>query len=80
VEDDQAMRDRLPKVIANDPQRHLLYGPDVLLVDLGLADSSGTTVIAQRKKRLPAIEIMVLTFFGDETNMIGALEAGASGY
>jgi DNA-binding NarL/FixJ family response regulator len=53
---------------------------DVLLVDLGLPDLSGLEVIRQCKAIRPQTEIMVITMFGDEANMIRAFEAGASGY
>jgi DNA-binding NarL/FixJ family response regulator len=55
-------------------------GPDVLLVDLGLPDQSGLDVIRLCKAMKPKTEIMVVTMFGDEANMIRAFEAGASGY
>ncbi len=53
---------------------------DVLLVDLGLPDCPGIEVIKQAAKSLPQAEIMVVTMFGDESNMISAFEAGAKGY
>ncbi len=54
--------------------------PSVLLVDLGLPDQSGLEVIRLCKAMKPNTEIMVVTMFGDEANMIRAFEAGASGY
>jgi DNA-binding NarL/FixJ family response regulator len=54
--------------------------PSVLLVDLGLPDQSGLEVIRLCKAMKPQTEIMVVTMFGDEANMIRAFEAGASGY
>ena len=54
--------------------------PSVLLVDLGLPDQSGLEVIRLCKAMHPTTEIMVITMFGDEANMIRAFEAGASGY
>ncbi len=54
--------------------------PNVLLVDLGLPDQSGLEVIRLCKAMHPNTEIMVVTMFGDEANMIRAFEAGASGY
>jgi DNA-binding NarL/FixJ family response regulator len=54
--------------------------PNVLLVDLGLPDHSGLEVIRMCKILRPQTEIMVVTMFGDEANMIRAFEAGASGY
>ncbi len=56
------------------------YSPSVLLVDLGLPDQSGLEVIRLAKTMHPTTEIMVITMFGDESNMIRAFEAGASGY
>jgi DNA-binding NarL/FixJ family response regulator len=53
---------------------------DVLLVDLGLPDQPGLDVIKACKRLSPNTDIMVVTMFGDEGNMIRAFEAGASGY
>lgn len=53
---------------------------DVVLVDLGLPDRPGFEVIQHCKQRWPSTEVMVVTMFGDENNMIRAFEAGASGY
>lgn len=53
---------------------------DVLLVDLGLPDGSGLDVIRFCRTSAPATEVMVITMFGDEVNMIEAFEAGARGY
>jgi DNA-binding NarL/FixJ family response regulator len=54
--------------------------PQVLLVDLGLPDASGLTVIERSRQLAPACEVMVITLFGDESHMIRAFEAGARGY
>ena len=54
--------------------------PDVLLVDLGLPDGSGTDVIRHAATLNPQPEIMVITVFGDERHIVGAIEAGATGY
>lgn len=53
---------------------------DVLLVDLGLPDGSGIDVIRAAQARWPDCNIMVNTVFGDETHVMQAVEAGASGY
>lgn len=53
---------------------------DVLLVDLGLPDGSGIDVIRAAHAKQPGCNIMVSTTFGDETNVMQSLEAGASGY
>lgn len=57
-----------------------LYKPKLMLVDLGLPDGEGTTLIAQAAKMDPRPEILVISSLGDETHVVRALEAGASGY
>ena len=54
--------------------------PDVLLVDLGLPDIHGTEVIQQARRLLPDCDIMVITLFDDESNVLASIEAGATGY
>jgi len=56
------------------------HQPDVLVTDLGLPDGNGVDVIRKAKKMYPGIEILVVSMFGDEENVVSALEAGASGY
>ena len=53
---------------------------DVLLVDLGLPDGHGLELIQLAQTVTPATEIMVITVFGDEKNVLSAIEAGATGY
>ena len=53
---------------------------DVLLVDLGLPDGSGISIIRRARNVKPNAHIMVSTVFGDEAHVIQAIEAGASGY
>lgn len=53
---------------------------DVLLVDLGLPDGSGIDLIRNAADRYDDMDIMVITVFGDERNVVQAIEAGASGY
>jgi DNA-binding NarL/FixJ family response regulator len=54
--------------------------PDVLLVDLGLPDVHGTEVIRFASHALPECDVMVITVFGDERNVVASIEAGATGY
>ncbi len=51
-----------------------------ILVDLGLPDGSGIDVIRHCQKTHPQTDVLVITMFGDEANMISAFEAGAKGY
>lgn len=53
---------------------------DVLLTDLGLPDGSGLEVIALANALNPACEPLVISMFGDETNVLASIEAGALGY
>ncbi|MGV7208737.1 response regulator [Oxalobacteraceae bacterium A2-2] len=95
VEDDPGFRDALSQVVAQAPDMRLagwaasragglalLDGrpADVLLVDLGLPDGSGIAVIEAAAVRWPGCNIMVSTNFGDETNVMRSIEAGAAGY
>jgi len=95
VEDDETTRQRLVQALAGTPRIELRLAAadarqildwlgtnrvDVLLVDLGLPDRSGLDVIRWCRQHQPAAEVMVVTMFGDEANMIQAFEAGAHGY
>lgn len=54
--------------------------PDVLLVDLDLPDRRGTELIRYAARHLPDTDVMVVTVFGDEKNVLESIEAGATGY
>ncbi len=60
----------------------LLKSPpvDILIVDLGLPDGSGITLVQQAYQLWPTCNIMVSTTFADESNVMKSLEAGATGY
>ena len=95
VEDDQATLERFAEAISRDPRTRLVEKagtgreaiarlsaarPDVLLVDLGLPDIYGTEVISHAVRKHPACDVMVITVFGDERNVLASIEAGATGY
>jgi len=95
VEDDTPTRERLSQIIDGHKQFVLLaacanlseglaelekHNPDVLLTDLGLPDGHGTTLIREARNKDEHIEIMVISVFGDERNVLNAIEAGAAGY
>jgi len=95
VEDDDEARKRLVASISSDPSLKLVGefatgtealaglaagAPDVFLIDLGLPDMPGMQVVKRVADRFPACDILVVTVFGDEESIIGALEAGARGY
>jgi DNA-binding NarL/FixJ family response regulator len=95
VEDDAPTRERLAGIIAAHSGLDLLptcgnlaqgmeelyvHTPDVLLTDLGLPDGHGVELIRAARHKDVRIEIMVISVFGDEHNVINAIEAGATGY
>lgn len=53
---------------------------DIVLTDLGLPDGSGIDVIRHALRRHPRCEVLVISIFGDESHVVSAIEAGASGY
>jgi DNA-binding NarL/FixJ family response regulator len=95
VEDDLGSLERFAGALVRDPRTRVAekarsgreaiarlpdVSPDVLLVDLGLPDIHGTEVIRFAARTLPECDIMVITVFGDERNVIASIEAGATGY
>ena len=95
VEDEIGTRERLVRVLGQTSRLCLAHAAgtaqelldwlannsvDVLLVDLGLPDLPGLEVIRRARAMSPGTEIMVITLFGDEANMMCAFEAGARGY
>lgn len=95
VEDNKEVRARICAVIDNDAElcvwgeagsikeaRKLLANqlPTIALVDLGLPDGGGETLIAWLRDNAANVETLVLTVFGDERHVIAAIQSGASGY
>ncbi len=62
-------------------RQHALAEPvDVYLVDLGLPDGRGETLLRWLSEERPDAELLVFSVFGDETRLLAALQAGATGY
>jgi DNA-binding NarL/FixJ family response regulator len=95
VEDDEPTRERLASTIAQHPELEVAAAvgtcreglialrseaPDVMLVDLALPDGSGVQLIRAARALSSDILSMVVTVFGDEKSVLGAIEAGARGY
>jgi DNA-binding NarL/FixJ family response regulator len=95
VEDDDRTREHLCAAVAtcagfslqaafNRAQPAIIWladnQTDVLLTDLGLPDGSGIDVIRACASRWPDSDIMVISMFGDESNVLSSIEAGATGY
>jgi DNA-binding NarL/FixJ family response regulator len=54
--------------------------PDLVLMDLGLPEMSGTEGIQKLATIAPEVTVLVLTVFQDKEKVLHALDAGAAGY
>lgn len=54
--------------------------PDVVLIDFELADGDGVAATRILKAAHPEVQVVMLTSFTDQEVLIGAMEAGCSGY
>jgi len=54
--------------------------PDVILMDLRMPVMDGVAATKAIKVKHPGIQVLVLTTFDDDESIVGALQAGASGY
>ncbi|NOZ52424.1 MAG: response regulator transcription factor [Gammaproteobacteria bacterium] len=95
VEDDRLFLNRLCSLIRENPDFQLFATaqngvsahnslacgePDVLLVDLGLPDLSGIEVIQYAAKTYPNLDIMVITIYDDQQQVLNCIKSGATGY
>jgi len=95
VEDDEATRLYLADAIGRHPALELQAAcadlaaarqalaarlPHVLVTDLALPDGDGVSLVRELKLRAPECECMVISVFGTESRVLGAIEAGATGY
>lgn len=93
VEDNQLVRDALAEQIdaaegltlagtaksISSAAALIALGADVFLLDLGLPDGEGSSLIPHIKAAGDA-KIIVLTSFGDRDTVVRTIEAGADGY
>jgi DNA-binding NarL/FixJ family response regulator len=54
--------------------------PQLVLLDLELPGIDGIEVTKQLKRKVPEVEVLILTSFDDEQKVYEAIQAGASGY
>ncbi len=59
---------------------HEASPPDIVLMDIGLPGMSGIEGISRLKAISPTTEVIMLTVFDDNDNLVRAIAAGASGY
>jgi len=54
--------------------------PDLILLDLTMPGMDGLTALPKLREAAPDAEVVVLTASEDESNLLGAIRAGAAGY
>jgi len=54
--------------------------PQVVLMDLRMPGGDGVTAIRELAERSPATRVLVLTTYGDDSDVLAAIDAGATGY
>lgn len=54
--------------------------PDVVVMDIRLADGSGIEATREIRDRLPATQVLMLTSFADDEALYASIMAGAAGY
>lgn len=54
--------------------------PDLIISDLRLPDGLAVDLLAEARELHPTVEILVISVLGDETTILAAIAAGASGY
>lgn len=56
------------------------HDPDVVLMDLRMPRCDGVTATGRIREQHPRTQVVVLTTFAEDTEMLAALRAGARGY
>jgi len=95
VDDHPVVRDGLRGMFAGDPQFTVLgeaatgvealtvaraVRPDVVLMDLRMPEMDGVTAIRALRDQVPAARVLVLTTYDTDSDVLPAIEAGATGY
>src|SRR5215469_18530007 len=95
VEDDRGLREQLVEILGTAPDVRCLAAftsaeaalpqilekkPDVVLMDIKLPGMSGIQCVAEIKKVLPTMQIIMVTVYEDSERIFRALKAGANGY
>lgn len=65
---------------AAEAQRHFGQPLDLVLLDLGLPDAPGLTVLETLRQRQPQAACVITTIFDDDEHLFTALKLGARGY
>jgi len=54
--------------------------PHIVLMDMRMPDGSGVTACRELREQAPEVQIVMLTAYADEEDVLAALTAGAAGY
>jgi DNA-binding NarL/FixJ family response regulator len=54
--------------------------PDIVLMDLRMPEMDGVTGLGEIKSNQPQVQVLVLTTYDSDADILPAIEAGASGY
>jgi len=95
VDDHPVVRDGLRGVFADDPDFEVVgeagngaeavarverLGADVVLMDLRMPEMGGVEAIQRLREVAPAVRVLVLTTYDTDSDVLPAIEAGATGY
>src|ERR1017187_3331741 len=95
IEDQHDMRESLAACLGNAPglrcvgthataedglQNIPKENPDVVLMDINLPGMSGIQCVSRLKKRMPKIQVLMLTTYDEGDLIFDSLRAGANGY
>jgi DNA-binding NarL/FixJ family response regulator len=95
VDDHPIVRDGLRGAFAGNPEfevvgeagdgaeavsRATALKPDVVLMDLRMPRMDGVEAIRRLQREAPAVRVLVLTTFDTDSDVLPAIEAGATGY
>jgi DNA-binding NarL/FixJ family response regulator len=95
VEDDRQLREQLLELLGTAPDIQCLGAfasgeealkeipalkPNVVLMDIQLPRMSGIRCVAELKKTLPELRVIMVTIYEDSERIFKALKAGANGY
>jgi DNA-binding NarL/FixJ family response regulator len=95
VDDHPVVRDGLRGLFADDPDFQVVgeaangteaiarvehLGADVILMDLRMPEMSGVEAITRLRRTAPAVRVLVLTTYDTDSDVLPAIEAGATGY